>query len=343
MVLVLAFAVMTVACGSAPTKNDYAVVEKSENVSQESVREQPKKTEKNERFSVKSHEPKSVENEQKISEKAVDKSENAGDSADKQKLMAEAIEAKLDQLADKVEIYRENPRENIGQIIRAWEEDSKETIHAQFSPILDKLADKILKPDSEILQQEIELGFAELQKIDASQNRSYFGFFQILESWAYRKGLTEEEEKKNEEEIAEMIKKLEELKPMNPSIIVLSQEEIEEKVSHFKISLGERYAQSRIQEGINIWSRARTIKLWNQLLNNFTDKRWEVIPSEAIQKEIEKIFDELINALTKEEKIRTELSKRNENFFQKRIDKKIIEYKSKKSDKKVVPEKTEEK
>ena len=142
-----------------------------------------------------------------------------------------------------------------------------------------------------------------------------------------------------------MMKELEEnFKPTNPkSGSIVPPEKKEENLSHLKISIGEWYAQHRIEEGIDIWSRARIIKIWNQFLNNFTDKRWEVMPNEAIQKEIEKIFDELINALSKEEKIRTELNKNNEKFFQKRIDKKIMEYESKKSDEKTASEKTEEK
>ena len=197
-------------------------------------------------------------------------------------LVKKAIEAKLDQLAEKIALYRENPKASIETVINTlhepWVECLKRTRKEWRSSYLDKIADKILKePDGayfqvEVLDDEFESVKAKCGEPEIKisslhyDKREQFNLSEILMEWA----------KKAEEKLTD-----------------------EEK--HSKENQHESMG-SCIE--ITEWSKARKVAIWKQLFDSFADKSWFYTIN---QKEIEKNFDELIDKLIKEEQIKTKL------------------------------------
>ncbi len=136
---------------------------------------------------------------QKLPEKNVAEKEHSESPAeqlkakeedDEQSRIKESVVKRLNQIAEKIEIYSKKPKESMAKITDAWIEKRRSEI---WNPLLDKLAEKIEKnPDNEI-QKEIDKYFDELTeklnkeenikaKLDKVTDEIFFNFL-LMVSW----------------------------------------------------------------------------------------------------------------------------------------------------------------
>lgn len=236
----------------------------------------------------------------------------------KQLLVKESVEKRLNQLAEKIKVYSEKPKESMGKITDAWIEKRRSEI---WTPVLDKLAKKIEKnPESETIQQEIKQAYDKMVK-DLNKEAEIRGKLKIdkaLNEWALGKEdakLTEEEKRLKKEE--KQTKKDEKEKALDEQQKNDRQTKIKRKnPDHDKAVAQLGIDIIIVQKAIDRWSEKRKIAIWNQALDQLVTKTWEESDDAKIQKEIDKYFDELIEKLNKEENIKAKLDRIvDETFF----------------------------
>ena len=259
---------------------------------------------------------------QKLPFKNVPEKEQSESSAEQPKakedklspIIKESVVKRLNQIAEKIEIYREKPKESMGKTTDAWIEKRRSAI---WNPVLDKLAEKIEKnPDSETIPQEIRKAYDKMVK-DLNKEAEIRGKLKIdtiVNEWALGKEeekLTEEEkrlknaEKQKEKEEREKLQNNEQLKKARRRDPARDQ-------AAFQLSLD----IVTIQDAVDSWSEKRKIAIWNQALDQLVARTWEESDDGKIQKEIDKYFNELTEKLNKEENIKAQLDRvLDEAFF----------------------------
>jgi len=280
LVLVLAVSLIFAACS-----ND-AVVEKNESVRQESVEEQQeKKIEKQETSLMK---PRKAEFpvKKKISEKAAEDPVKAGLKAEEQAVLKAAVEAKLDQLAERMKIFSENPKESMEKMADAWLDKRSSEI---CEPVLERLADKIEKePENEQIQAEIrrefDKFFKELDK--EAENREKLNIEYFLYGWASGKAdeKSADEEKKQKAATEKSDDKSQEDLPLT---------ENKKNLIRFSLNI------ATVQKAIDRWSEKRMTALWNQALDKMVNNTGTESDIKTIRVKVEKQFDELNANLNK--------------------------------------------
>ena len=230
-------------------------------------------------------------------------------------IIKELVVKRLNQIAEKIEIYRKKPKESMGKTTDAWIEKRRSAI---WTPILDKLAEKIEKnPDSDTIPQEIKKAYDKMVKElnKEAEIRGKLKIDTIVNEWA----LGKEEEKLTEEEKrlinAEKQKKQEELEKEfqnNEQPKKARRRDPARDKAAFQLSLD----VITIQDAVDSWSEKRKIAIWNKALDDLVAKTWEESDDGKIQKEIDKYFNELTEKLNKEENIKAKLDRVvDEAFF----------------------------
>ena len=212
----------------------------------------------------------------------------------------EMINTKLDQLAEKLELYRKNPEEIIKKAKDLWLKKRRSAI---YTPVLDKLEIKIRKgSNSKTIQNETEQVFKTLSEAIPSKSTDIYDG-KILR-WAHNKKTEEQLAEKKEEQPAKL--SAEEI--LNKPINSLSAEERDFLLSH--PCLGNLSYKIEMEETINDWTEKRRMEIWGRLFDKLTeDKRLKKSKVETTLKDIEKAFDELTRDLLREDNIQKELEK----------------------------------
>lgn len=198
----------------------------------------------------------------------------------------EMVNGKLDQVAEKLGLYRENPEEIIKKAMDSWVEKRRSAV---YIPALDKLAVKIRKgANGKTIQKEAEEVFEKLRKNLPS--KSIFDPQSMLDilNWARKKTEKQLTEKKEKQSAKLFIEKIDE--SLNPC-----SENFFDKIE--------------IEEVIDAWSEKRIKEIWGRLFDKLTDKKSEKSKIETTLKKIEKAFNELNVELLEEDNVQKELKK----------------------------------
>ena len=262
---------------------------------------------------------------QKLPEKNVAEKEHSESPAEqlkakeedgKQSRIKESVVKRLNQIAEKIEIYSKKPKESMAKITDAWIEKRRSEI---WNPLLDKLAEKKGKnPDSETIRQEIRDTYDKLLKDlnKEAEIRKKLKIATIVNEWA----LGKEEEKLTEEE--KRLKKAKEQKEKEEREKALNELQNAQQgkarrrdPAHEQAAIQLGNDVVTIQDAIDSWSEKRKIAIWNQALDQLVTRTWEESNDAKIQKEIDKYFDELTEKLNKEENIKAKLDKVTDEIF----------------------------
>ena len=274
LVLFVAFVSIFAACRNASAaNNEAAVVEKNE--SEQLLK--PRKAD-------------SPAKEEKKSKKVGENPVKTGGKAGGQAVLKAAVDAKLDQLAEKVKIFSEKPKESIEKAADAWLDKRSFEI---CEPVLDGLADKIEKePENNQIQAEIRRAFDKLFKeLDKdAEIRGKLNIENFLYEWAEAKAdekLTGEEKKPK----AGGGKKTGKADDKPQQDVPLT----ENKKNLIGLSLN----IVAVQKAIDLWSEKRMTAIWNKALDKMVNNTVNESNIGTISGKVEKQFDELIADLNK--------------------------------------------
>ena len=274
LVLFVAFVSIFAACRNASAANkEAAVVEKNE--SEQLLK--PRKAE----FPVK----------KKISEKAAEDPVKTGGKAGEQAVLKAEVEAKLDQLAEKMKIFSKNPTESMKKAGDAWLDKRSFEI---CEPVLERLADKIEKePENERIQAEIRKEFDKLFKeLDKDADiRSKLNIEHFLYEWAAAKADEKSADEDKKLKAGSGGKKTEKADDKPQQDVPLT----EKKKNLIALSVN----IVTVQKAIDLWSEKRMTALWNKALDKMVNNTVNESNIGTISGKVEKQFDELIADLNK--------------------------------------------
>ena len=242
------------------------------------------------------------------------------ESGDKQPVLKETVEKRLDKLANEMRELSVTPKETIKKVTDVWSETRKAAI---WTPALDNLAVKIGKKKGEALQKESWRVFDKLVKDLKKEEeiQAKFALSEIFNKWAEIKeesNSTEEEKqlKKEKSRIEMQILEKSIAKKLSAAPAVQEDNDAEGLLEDLGTYWEEYSNYNMLEDAINSWHGARKSKIWNKFLNQISAKLEKKAHDEAAQKkEAELAFDELTRNFNKEEIIKKELFKLLETWL----------------------------